>query len=171
MTEKNQVPPGDNEVALDRQLLDLQRLTPKIGFENRVLSRVWRPAPMFVLVWKDRMRTFWTPGKRWAAAAIASFGSFWLTVFLANELGPDAQPVFAAASQQLGTISANQAREAISAWLPAAAGYLNGIPAASLSGWSNLIAVLAVAPAISLVGLYFTLKRPRSERVRAYAAR
>lgn len=171
MTEQNQIPPDGEDLVLDQQLQTLQRFTPIIGFENRVLSRVWRPAPMFWLVFKDRVRAFASPRRRWLAAGLASAGS--LAHVLYHGL-VDYEAMSQALSVTSNAVSGNTwngIQGAAFSGMQTAAGYVSSIPAASISQWAGVAMGVMLAPVISLVGLYLVLRRPVSERVRPYASR
>ena len=175
MTEQDQISPGGGDPFLDEQLLMLKRFTPIVGFEDRVLARVWRPAPIFVLIWKDRIREWATPGRRWAVAAAASFGSLVSTIGLAawvNATGRvPAQQALAWAAGAANRFTSDGIENTVVSWMPAVAGYLTVVPAASLSRWASVAVAAALAPVISLAGLYLVARRPASERVRSYASR
>ncbi len=174
MTERNQFPPADDDPVLDRQLLALKHIAPFPGFENRVLSRVWRPAPMFLLAWKDRLQGLFTSRVRWALAGLASFGSAASTAAVAWWVStpghlPAGSPAWGAG--MASGFTWDTARDTLISWLPAAATYLTAFPAASYSRWAGAAVAVSLAPAISLAGLYLVMRRPAGERVRSHATR
>lgn len=173
MTEQSQIPPNGEDPVLDQQLHVLKRFTPIVGFENRVLARVWRPAPMFWLVFTDYMRRVATPGRRWLAAGMASFGSAIMTVALLNQFVT--YSAVAEMQARVATVrevlASGQIAESALNGVQIAAGYVSSIPAASISQWTGVAMGVMLAPVISLVGLYVVMRRPASERVRSYASR
>ena len=173
MTEQNQIPPNGEDLVLDQQLHALKRFTPIIGFENRVLSRVWRPAPMFCLVFMDRVRQFWSPGRRWLAAGLASAGSLVPAYGLYHMVTEHSVVTHAQAwaANAGGANTWDGIQNAAFTGMQTAAVYITSIPAASISQWAGVAIGVALAPVISLVGLYVTLRRPASERVRSHASR
>ena len=177
MTEQNQIPPGGEDQVLDQQLHALKRFTPIVGFENRVLSGVWRPAPIFWLVFTDRVREFFTPGKRWFAAGVASLGSLASTLAIVNWIdNENVVPRLADwSTRTLNGVTWDRMQAAAYAGVQTVAGYVAPIPAASvsqwISQWTGVAIGVTLAPVISLVGLYLVMRRPASERVRSYASR
>lgn len=178
MTEQNQVPPDGEDRVLDQQLHTLERFTPIIGFESRVLSKVWRPAPMFWLVFKDRLREFASPRRRWLAAGLASLGSIVSALMLSSllvepwlvEQGGLAR-VQAWAANAVSATTWDAMQDAAFTGMQTAARYVTSIPAASISQWAGVAMGVILAPVISLVGLCITMRRPVSERGRSYASR
>lgn len=178
MTEQNQLPPNGEDPVLDQQLLALKRFAPIIGFENRVLSRVWRPAPMFVLIWQDRLARFFTPRRRWMLAGAASLGSLVSTLVLVHlvrdhllpsELGLKMSRAMAAGVTE--NISWDGVWAAVASITPTLAGVTSTVPALSSLHWTSVALGVAAVELISLVGLYLVARRPVRERVRSYASR
>lgn len=177
MTEQNQIPPNGEDLVLDQQLHALKRFTPIIGFENRVLSRVWRPAPMFWLVFVDRLRQIASPGRRWLAAGLASVGSLVSALALYDSLVLERilSRAQSWATSAVGGTTWDGIQGAAFAGMQTAAGYISSIPAASISQsisqWGEVAIGVTLAPVISLVGLYLVMRRPARERVRSHASR
>ena len=177
MTEQNQIPPGGEDPALDQQLHALKRFTPITGFENRVLSRVWRPAPMFWLVFMDRLRAFASPRRRWLAAGLASAGSLVPAYGLYHVVTEHSVAAQARSwvANAVGGTTWDGIQGAAFAGMQTAAGYITSIPAASISQsisqWGDVAIGVTLAPVISLVGLYLAMRQPASERVRSHASR
>jgi len=132
---------------------------------------------MFVLIWKDRIRDWATPARRWAIAAAASLGSLITTaslVSLANSIGPvPVQRALAWGAGMANRFTWDGIESTVVSWMPTVSGYLTAVPAASLSRWGSVAVVAALSPVISLIGLYLVARRgvPAGERVRSYASR
>ena len=178
MTEQSPIPPIVEDPVLDRQLLALKRFKPIVGFEDRVLSGVWRPAPMFVLIWQDRLSRVFTPARRWMLAGVASLGSFGSAMILGHlvtnhllksDLGLRVSSAMAAGATE--NISWDRVSGAVASLAPAAAGSISGLPAASFSQLASVAPWATLVTIISGIGLYLVARRPVRERVRSYASR
>ena len=175
MTEQTQDQPNGEDRFLDQQLLALKRLTPIPGFENRVLSRVWRPAPMFVLVWKDNLARFFSPTRRWMLAGAASLGSLVSAIgfghVVTDLLLPSKLGQRALAAGVTGDISWDRVSAAVGSLGPTITGAIATVPAFSSLHWTTVALGAAAVEMISLAGLYLLARRPVRERVRSYASR
>src|SRR5215471_3545464 len=78
MTEYEELPNSPEDLELDRQLRSVERFAPRPGFEDRVLARIRRPAP--VVVRSRRLATAAASPRRlwWAAGLAAASSTAWL---------------------------------------------------------------------------------------------
>jgi len=172
MNENDQLLPDDADPVLDGHLHSLHRVAPRPGFENRVLSRVWRPAPMFLLVWQDRLRRAVTPRRMWTAAGLAAAGSTAWLAGIMSLLSSRFDPAFASAwlANDVAVPAWTAGTTAVGTWANAAAE--QAALMAPVGGTTFTIAAgVLLLPAISAAGLYLVMRRTARERARSYAAR
>ncbi len=148
-----------DDPVIDGYLHSLHRLAPRPGFADRVLSRVWRPAPMFILVWQDRMRRALSPRRAWTAAGAMAAGSAAWIVAIGSWLSSGA----AALASEAVVSSWNTALTTATSLTSVAA--LHAAPVAPYGG--PALGVVTVSAA----GLYYLWRRTARERARSYAAR
>src|ERR1041385_5696484 len=74
MTEHDEVVESPGDLALDEQLRSLQRFAPRSGFQDRIMARVYHPAPALVRARRLRAELF-SPRRLWWAAGLAAASS------------------------------------------------------------------------------------------------
>src|SRR5439155_17090548 len=85
MTERDEFVMTAADRALDEQLRALQRFAPRLGFQDRVMARIYHPAP--VLVRARRVRTtLLSPRRLWWTSGLAAASSTALLVAIGNWL-------------------------------------------------------------------------------------
>jgi hypothetical protein len=172
MNEPNQFENAADELRLDKQLLALQHLAPRDGFEERVLARLRQPAPALVR-FKARARSLITPTRVWWASGLAAASSTaWLVALFEWFSAGRGAPAASAA------LTANVLQPAWTAILQGAAVGAQAVGWYALAAYgalgNALFAVIAATmflPVLSSWGLYFTMKQNRAKRIAAHAAR
>ena len=171
MVEHEQFPHSREDAALDRQLLDLKRLTPREGFEDRVMARV-RMRSSKLVRFKQRSAALVTPSRVWWGSGLAAAGSTAWTIALVNLFSSARLDSIAAflSAQMIQPLSAGltQASATGMAMLSNYAHSAYGTVGNALFG---IIAASMILPVLSSWGLYQTMKAPRGKRIAAYAAR
>src|SRR2546421_8883345 len=83
MTERDEFVMTPADRALDEQLRALQRFAPRLGFQDRVMARVYHPAPALVRARRIRT-TLFSPQRLWWASGLAAASSSALLVAIGN---------------------------------------------------------------------------------------
>lgn len=163
--------PDQPDPVVDRYLVTLSRFTTRPGFENRVMARVWRPAPRLVVVWRDRMRQLATPGRVWTAAGAMAAGSFLWILALGSWLAQSAPSPEVArqwVTSQIAIPAMDALNTAAASWWGTAIQYGNQYVSPGRFA-PFVITVLAIL-VISAIGLIFLMRLPLPEKARSNAA-
>ena len=171
MVEHEQFPHSREDAALDRQLLDLKRFTPRAGFEDQVMARV-RMRSSKLVRFKQRSRALVTPGRVWWGSGLAAAGSTAWTIGLVNLLsGARLDAIAAFLSVQLIQPLAVGLTQASATGAAMLNSYAHSLYGAVGNGLFGIITASMILPVLSSWGLYQTMKAPRGKRIAAYAAR
>lgn len=171
MVEYEQFPHSREDAALDRQLLDLKRLTPRDGFEDQVMARVRMRSSKLVRL-KQRSRALVTPARAWWGSGLAAAGSTVWTIALVNLLsGARLDAIAAFFSAQLVQPLSSGLTQASASGAAMLNNYVHSAYAALGNGLFGVLAASMILPVLSSWGLYQTMKEPRGKRIAAYATR
>ncbi|MBI4503448.1 MAG: hypothetical protein HY700_20100 [Gemmatimonadetes bacterium] len=166
MIDRDEFETSAEDLALNRHLLTLKRFTPSPGFENRVLARVRRQAPVLVPRPVPAAKVLTARRVWWASGLAAASSTAWI-VALASWLSATGWETMAL--RFTGSVL-------LPAWGVALQGVALAAKAAATAyalgnAWQGAAAAALIVPVLSTWGLYFTLKQPSGRRIAAYAAR
>ena len=170
MVEHEQFPHSREDAALDRQLLDLKRFTPRNGFEDRVMARV-RMRSSKLVRFKERSRALITPVRLWWGSGLAAAGATAWSIALVNLLTAPRLDTLAAflSAQIVQPMSVGLTQASASG-----AAMLNNYAHTAYGALGNVlfgaIAASMILPVLSGWGLYQTIREPRGKRIAAHAA-